>query len=157
MKLTRCPCCHGHIHLDALIQDAGAKLLMNTISKLNFRMTCSVISYIALWRPEKSDLNNERAARLINEVLQLHSNQDILIAALDQTTISIRNNRDYGKAKPLKNHNYLKEVISTISTKEKTAVVNSGEVSHAVIIKQGKTESLEETQAKFEAQLDRYR
>lgn len=157
MKLARCPSCHAHINLDTLIQDSGAKLLMSSITKLNFRMTSSVISYIALWRPAKSDLNNERAARLIEEVLALHSNQDVLIAALEQTTTSIRNNREYGTAKPLKNHNYLKQVLATISSKESTAVVNSGKPSHAVIVNQGRIETPEENQAKFEEQLNRFK
>lgn len=151
----RCPSCHGHIHLDTMIQDHGSKLLLASICKLSFRLTSGLIGYIALFRPQKSDLNNERAASLIGEVLKLSTNEDILISALEQTTLSIRDKRQQGTAKPLKNHNYLKEVVATISAKH-TVVKSTEKKSHAVIINQGIQETAEENKQKFQEQLNKY-
>ena len=78
MKLTRCNTCHANIHLDALVQDNSAKALLAAVAKLPKSLAINVIGYVALFRPEKSDLNNDRAARLINEVLALSDNEKAL-------------------------------------------------------------------------------
>lgn len=159
MKLTRCPSCHGHIHLDTLVQDSSAKSLLATVAKLPAKLAGNLIAYIALFRPEKSDLNNARADKLIKEVLALSENQQALNAALEQTVQSIQAKRQQGTTQPLKNHNYLKQVLDT--TKDKffhpvnTAIKQ--ERSHAEIKQPGHQYTKEQNQALFEATQAKYR
>lgn len=152
MKLSRCPSCHGHIHLDTLIQDSSAKALLAAVTKLPANLAANMVSYVALFRPEKSDLNNERASRLINEVLELTNNQTALLAALEQTVIQIHAKRQQGIAQPLKNHSYLSKVLSTIKEHHKHPMVNlDNRTKPGFQIKnQGFVETPEENKAKFE-------
>lgn len=115
MKLSRCPVCHQHIHLEALAQDEAGKELMGIIAKQTPAMASSCLSYIGLYRPFKSDLNNGRALRLLHEVLAITPNIQALCAAMDQTVMQISTSRQTNNdVKPLTNHNYLIKVLSSM-------------------------------------------
>lgn len=119
MKLARCPICRTHLHLDSLISDDAGRDLLTQISRLDKRLSQAAVSYIALFRPEKSDLSNARANKLLNETLALHKNSACLTKALSDTVQSLRAKRQQQvaagqTAKPLANHNYLKQVLNTI-------------------------------------------
>lgn len=115
MKLSRCPVCHSSLHLDTLVQDQAGKELIATISRLSTTTSSSVLSYLALFRPAKSDLSNGRALKLLGQVLGLTENETALVQALDQTVMNITTNRrEQGDTKPLSNHNYLKKVLAGI-------------------------------------------
>jgi hypothetical protein len=115
MKLNRCPVCHNHLNLEAIAQDEAGKELMALIAKLSPATATSCLSYIGLFRPAKSDLNNGRALRLLTDVLSLTSNQSALCQALDQTTTQLQQSRAQNSdAKPLGNNNYLKKVLTSI-------------------------------------------
>ncbi|WP_354624862.1 hypothetical protein [Psychromonas sp. MME2] len=119
MKLGRCPICRTHLHLDALISDDAGRELLGAISKLDKRLGQAVVSYISLFRPEKSDLSNARAHKLMTETLDLHKNPACLAKALNDTVQSLHAKRQqqlsYNQVpKPLANHNYLKQVLNTI-------------------------------------------
>jgi len=156
MKLTRCPSCHGNIHLDTLVQDVNAKALLGTIVKLPSNLAANLVAYVALFRPVKSDLSNERAARLINEVLALSHNHNALLSALEQTILQIQQKRLTGSSQPLKNHGYLTKVLDTIIEHHQLPMQSTCKASF-VIKQQGKMETPEENQALFEQQLARYR
>jgi hypothetical protein len=116
MKLTRCPVCHYHIELETLIQDQAGKELLALLAQLNTLTASSVLAYIGLFRPFKSDLNTGRALRLVNDVLALTPNQTALCQALDQTVSQImQSRRDSQNNKQLGNHNYLKKVLTSIA------------------------------------------
>lgn len=155
MKLTRCPSCHGHIHLDTLVQDANAKGLLAVVAKLPSNLAANVISYVALFRPERSDLNNERAARLINEVLAMTSNQNALANALEQTVTAIQAKRQHNTAQPMKNHSYLNKVLTTIIDNHKSPanVSNRAVKSGAVVKDQGNFETPEQNRKLFEEKM----
>lgn len=74
MKLGRCPVCHTHIHLDAMVQDESGRKLLSTISKLGYRLAPLVVGYIGLFRTEKRDLPLDRALTLTEETLALCPN-----------------------------------------------------------------------------------
>ena len=158
MKLGRCPTCHGHLNLDTLIQDSSAKSLLSAVAKLPPKLATNLIGYIALWRPEKSDLNNDRAVKLINEVLELSNNKPALNMALEQTTLSIRAKRQSGTYQPFKNHSYLNQVIKSMEEKypmASTATVKQKE-SNIHIKAQGVELTLEQKQAAHAATMAKY-
>lgn len=115
MKLSRCPVCHHHIHLEAVAQDEAASELLGLLSKLSASEASSCLSYLGLFRPAKSDLNNGRALRLLKELLGMTPNMSALCTALDSTTNQITQNRIASSdVKPLTNHNYLLKVLKSI-------------------------------------------
>lgn len=130
MKLGRCPVCHSHIQLDALIQDEAGRQLLGLMSKLGYQLAPALVSYLGLFRPAKQDLSNGRALSLAQETLELTANQPLLAESLRETVQSLHNKRLQGENKPLANHNYLKRVLEA---KAKAPVANrspSIEVKH---------------------------
>ncbi|WP_337840490.1 hypothetical protein [Rheinheimera sp.] len=111
MKLSRCPICHSHISLDQLVQDDAGRQLLGLMSKLSYHVSTSLVSYLALFRPAKRDLDNGRAYTLACEALELTSNHPILAEALRETVDGIAKKRQAGENKPMANHNYLKRVL----------------------------------------------
>lgn len=119
MKLGRCPVCRTHLHLDTLISDDAGRELLAIISKLDKRLGQAAVSYIGLFRPEKSDLSNTRAAKLLTETIALHKNAACLTKALNDTVTSLHAKRQQQLGfnqipKPLTNHNYLKQVLNSL-------------------------------------------
>ena len=113
MKLGRCPTCHAAVHIDAMVQDEAGRELMATLAKLNSKLASSILQYVGLFRPAKSDLNNGRALKLLTETLALVTNQQLLAAGCDATVRNIHTKRQNGETvKPLTNHNYLKQVLT---------------------------------------------
>lgn len=136
MKLSRCPVCRTHLHLDTLISDDAGRELLGNISKLDKRLGQAAVSYLSLFRPEKSDLSNARAAKLLTETIALHKNTACLTKALNDTVHSLHQKRFQQLAysqtpKPLANHNYLKQVLNTLQgefTAQLTPVNNTASV-----------------------------
>ena len=64
MKLCRCPVCHSDIHLDQLLEDDAGRELLGLITELKYGVARPLVSYIALFRPDKSALSNLRAVKL---------------------------------------------------------------------------------------------
>lgn len=151
MKLTRCPICHSHLHLDALVQDAVGRKLLATVANLSYRVAPVLLNYIALFRPEKQDLSNDRALTLIEETLAFTSNQAILTEALQDTVTSIQASRKTGQFKKLTNHNYLKKVLEA-----KVALQPVASVHSSIEIKNAPTLSPEENKRLWQEQMERY-
>ena len=61
MKLGRCPICHSHIQLEALIQDDAGSELLGLLAGLGRPLARPLVQYLGLFRPAKSDLSNARA------------------------------------------------------------------------------------------------
>lgn len=159
MKLMRCPNCRSHLHLDSLVQDAAGKNLLAIVAKLPSFLTGPMIGYISLFRPEKSDLNNDRATKLIAEVLEITTNTKALAAALDQTTQQILTKRRGGTAQPVKNHSYLQKVLETLEPQFKQVMANTEKHQDSTVeVKNpGMRESKAENQAKFDEQMAKFR
>lgn len=114
MNLGRCPVCHSHIQLEAVVQDESMSKLVGILTNRNGELSRPLVTYLGLFRPPKRDLANDRALKLCQEVIELTDDQNRLAAALAQTVEMIR-------AKgggPLKNHNYLKRVIESIDIRQ---------------------------------------
>ena len=75
-----------------------------------------LLAYLGLFRPKKRDLANDRALHLAEEALQLTTDQHLLAAALRETVEQIYKKRQAGEnGQPLKNHNYLRQVMNGIA------------------------------------------
>lgn len=112
MNIGRCPVCHSHIQLEAVVQDEAMSKLIGILSGMDGQLSRPLVSYLGLFRPAKRDLANDRALRLCLEVIDLTSDRDRLAAAVTQTVEMIRTKG----GGPLKNHNYLKRVLEGIDT-----------------------------------------
>lgn len=158
MKLARCPSCHADLNLDTLVQDGSAKSLLAVAVKLKPNLAINLIGYIALWRPKITDLNNARAVTLINEVLELSSNEPALNAALEQTVIAIKTKRMSGIYKPFKNHSYLCQVLETTETQYQQTTTSTKKVEGSrAVVKNGFQESAEVNKEMFQKIQDQYR
>ncbi len=110
MNLT-CPCCHARIPLEAAAADDAARSLMALLAGLDRPLGVQLIAYLGLFRPRSRALGWARALRLAGEVLELEPDPARLAAALDETVQALRRKRDAGAFAPLRNHNYLREVL----------------------------------------------
>lgn len=118
MKLCRCPICHSDIHLDQLLEDEAGRELLTLITKCNSEVARPLVAYISLFRPEKSQLSNSRAVKLINEVLELFPSSLLLAHALSETVRAVQEKRRNNQNRAaLTNHNYLKQVYNTNAPK----------------------------------------
>ena len=155
MKLGRCPVCHSHLHLDALIQDDAGSELLGLLSGLGRPLARPLVHYLALFRPSKSDLSNARALKLAQEALAI-ADRDSLVAALQDTVRSLHEKRQRGENHPLKNHNYLKQVLASVApdARRPAAEADTGRPT-VTEKKQGLEESPQEAQRKWEEQMRR--
>lgn len=147
MKLCRCPICHSDIHLEALVEDEAGRELLGKISQLTHGVAPAMVAYLGLFKPQKSNLNNARALKIVNDVLALYPCSLLLAQALSETVASIRKKRQQAmengqKIEPLPNHNYLKSVYETQKV-------------HFAVVRTGKTES--ETMKAEQAELEKTR
>jgi hypothetical protein len=111
MKLCRCPVCHSDIHLDALLEDDAGREILGIITNLRGDNARALVSYIGLFRPEKSALSNGRALKLMQEVLEMYQPSPLLAHALNETVQAVmKNRRETRNIQALSNHNYLKKV-----------------------------------------------
>ncbi|TCS70696.1 hypothetical protein EDC61_11423 [Sulfuritortus calidifontis] len=108
MMLGRCPVCHSHLSLEAIVQDDAARELLGVLSALDATLSRALVGYLGLWRPAKQDLRWDRALRLAREALALSDDAARLALALSETTEAIRAK---GGATPIKSHGYLKRVL----------------------------------------------
>ncbi len=120
MNLGRCPVCHSHIQLEAIVQDEAASKLLGILIGMDAELSRPLVAYLGLFRPPKRDLANDRALKLCQEVIGLTSDNQRLAAALAQTVEQIRSKG----GGPLKNHNYLKRVLENIDTAQTMPVAN---------------------------------
>lgn len=118
MKPLRCPICHSLLSLESLIQEDMGRALFTLVLKQKQTLQGALVSYLGLFRAGQRDLANDRALKLAHEVLELSPDADTLATALIQVVENMRQKQQaQGENwKPLKNHNYLKEVIKGVSS-----------------------------------------
>lgn len=110
MMLGRCPVCHAHLQLEAIVQDEAARELLGVLSALEATLARALVGYLGLFRPAKQDLRWDRALRLAREVLALEPDAARLAWALAETTEAIRAK---GGQTPIKSHGYLTRVLES--------------------------------------------
>jgi len=121
-----------------LEDDAGREML-GIITNLRGDNARALVSYIGLFRPEKSALSNGRALKLMQEVLEMYQPSPLLAHALNENVQAVmKNRRETRNIQALSNHNYLKKVYE--GAKPLFAVVRNEQGKSAV----KNTEKLEE-------------
>jgi len=109
MKLT-CPSCHTIFHLEAAMEEAAGREFTAFVCGLG-ELARPLVAYLGLFRPASRALGYERMLRLAREALELSIDNVQLARALSETVEALRQKRDEGDVRPLKNHNYLKRVL----------------------------------------------
>ena len=97
MKLCRCPVCHSDINLDQLLEDDAGRELLRIITELKYGVARPLVSYIALFRPEKSTLSNTRAVKLMRDVLDQFPPSQLLAHSLSETVSAVQKKRRESK------------------------------------------------------------
>ena len=135
MKLCRCPVCHSDIHLDQLLEDEAGREILWLLTELKYGVARPLVSYIALFRQDKSALSNSRAVKLMREVLDLFPPSQLLAHCLSETVNSVqKKRRESRNLAPLNNHRYLMQVMETnrpLFSGTGSAAVNNAERQQA--------------------------
>ncbi len=115
MKLARCPHCGHDLDLETLVDDVAGRELMGLLSPLDGNLGNAMVKYLALFRPAKRGSTSfDKLLRLTNEVLEQFPDHPRLTVALSTTREGIMSKRTTTEEwKPLKNHNYLKQVYES--------------------------------------------
>ncbi len=113
MQLGRCPICHSRISLESCVQDEAGRELLAAVAQLDAALAVPLVTYLGLFRAPNRDLANDRALRLVREVMALGEPGPgygpRLARALAETVEAIRAKGGV----PLKSHNYLKRVLES--------------------------------------------
>jgi hypothetical protein len=108
VKLNRCPICHHHISLAALVQDEAARELVGIVTGLDTDAGTALVMYLGLFRSANRDLAHDRALRLAREVLALGP-VNVVAAAMRKTVDSLQGRLE----SPLANHNYMQKILNS--------------------------------------------
>jgi hypothetical protein len=113
MKL-RCPSCHASNSLEAYTADDAGRELLRLLANSGplFR---PLVGYLGLFRPAGRDLSHQRALKLAQAVVDIPADAAAMAQALAETVESMRQKRESGDVRPLKNHNYLKRVLESVT------------------------------------------
>jgi hypothetical protein len=93
------------------VQDEAGRELLTVVAKLDTTLAGLVLRYLGLFRAPSRDLSNDRALKLLKEVLSLSQNRYKLDEAIEDTLNSLNQHQATGGFKQLTNHNYLKKVL----------------------------------------------
>lgn len=124
MNLT-CPCCFAAFPVEAALESAAGRELMGVLAGCG-PLARPLAAYLGLFRSASRALAWERALRLAREVLELGGDQRALATALAETVEAMRLKRERGDARPLKNHNYLKQVLGSVAVNPLPLAVEPG-------------------------------
>lgn len=120
---TRCPCCGASLSLDVLMANDDAREALTLVFKIGYPLGAAVVRYLALFRPDKTELSMGRVAKLLGEITpdiqaqRISRNGQVFEAPVEAWLWAMGQAveaRDAGRLKtPLKTHGWLYEVIST--------------------------------------------
>lgn len=123
MNLGRCPTCHAHLDLAALVEDDAAREVMAQLAGFEPALARAVLAYLCLFRPARQDLRWTRTLALLQQLQALEPDRGRLAAALEATTEAIRGK---GGALPLRDHAYLKRVLNGLQGAVALPVAQAG-------------------------------
>ncbi|HJU38894.1 MAG TPA: hypothetical protein VJ724_04925 [Tahibacter sp.] len=127
MRVT-CPCCDSEFPIEAGFIEGDGKRFAALIAELEPALGRAVLSYLRLFKPMKTALRLARAARIVDDLVNLvrpgtvckdervgvrrPANPALWAAGIEQMLSS----RD-GLSLPLDNHNYLRAVVFGLADK----------------------------------------
>ena len=111
MQLT-CPCCHARNSIEAFTQDEACRELFRQCGQLPDGFWRTLTSYLGLFRSDTRALAWDRALKLTTSLLELKADPASMVTAMQLTVEALR----FKAGKPLKDHNYLKRVLETVTT-----------------------------------------
>jgi hypothetical protein len=118
MQLMRCPHCHARIDLHSCVEDEATRELLALVARTPRPLAAVLLQYLTLFRAANRDLTNSRALALAEGALALTSDQYLLAGAMRDTVETMQARRGSGESRPLKNHNYLKQVLGSVAERE---------------------------------------
>lgn len=130
MKLI-CPGCGATASAETMTNDEAARKTLGFICKMDPPLPVIVLPYLSLFRPEKSALGWSKALRLAQELAALVGKGHVQIEQKPARPCPARFwaqameemlDRRERITRPLKNHNYLRDVAYTIAEREDAAV-----------------------------------
>jgi len=122
-----CPHCNSQISLEQASEDKDARRLFALLS--HYKFSGALIGYLSLFKPPSQSLRWSRALKLAEEVLQEFAGDNRLESALITTVSQLRNR---GGFKQLKNHNYLKQVLGSLSSANKPLIRPATKTGQAI-------------------------
>jgi hypothetical protein len=126
MKLI-CPACAAINSAEAMTNDEAARKTLSVICQMQPPLPVIVLPYLSLFRPEKSALAWGKALRLAQELAELVGKGYVQVdkkparkcpARLWAQAMEEMIERRQRLSRPLKNHNYLRDVAYTMADKE---------------------------------------
>ena len=109
-----CPCCFATISIEAALESASGRELMGVLAQAG-PLARPLAAYLGCFRSSTRALSWDRALKLAREVQELGADPRALEAALQDTVEAMRQKRQKGDARPLKNHNYLRQVLESVA------------------------------------------
>lgn len=114
----RCPCCHSQFNLEHVTEDEALREMMALLADLPRDVSRPLVAYVGLFRGKTRATAYERQLRLSREALALAGDTSLVGAAMSETVEAIRAKRETGQdTRPLKNHNYLKSVLTSLGAR----------------------------------------
>lgn len=138
MRLT-CSACGAHGSIEQFTADADARTAMAIALRLPTGVGAVALRYIALFRPAKRGLTWDRVCKLLGELAQMieagaverrghthPASHALFLRAMEQMVVQRERLR-----LPLKDHNYLREIIAGDSPRESAALEAQAEAAKA--------------------------
>lgn len=113
MNIT-CPCCFATISIESALESNSGRELMGVLAQAG-PLARPLAAYLGCFRSSTRALAWDRALKLAREVLEIGADQRALTAALGETVEAMRAKREQGDGRPLKNHNYLRRVLESVT------------------------------------------
>ena len=148
MQLT-CPRCADRFSLESAVEDECGRALMALLGRIG-GVAREIVLYLGLFRPRTQALRWSRALALAEEIEQMvnEHGEEVVRAALRETIEAMRAKQGPGW-RPLKNHGYLRAVLSSVQTN--TALVSASTSIQAPVKSVSKTAQAIEMLRQFPA------
>jgi len=111
-----CPHCNRRIHLSQLQASEALINYLQLLLNLDRPLSSALQTYIDLWRV-KDELTNEKKLRIAEEVLALHPDHGVLLAALHATIDGAYTKQQAGTFRPYKDLSYFKAILNDTAAK----------------------------------------
>lgn len=124
-----CPICNGRSSVEAILQTEAGQAYMRRLLNLPDYVRFPLGRYVLMFAAAGREMAYDRRLRLVEETLALATDHRRLGVALAETVEALMQKREAGDVRPLKNHNYLKRVLESVTIAGAVPVTSSGSVN----------------------------